>query len=249
MKRTILTAAVAIAAAGCAAIQQHRTPANPYEKPQFYSKYLAPNGNSLDAAIQHDLDRLMDNPNDAAVHNDLGQLLVRKGFPKDAELEFRRSIRADKKFYPAWYNLGLVQAARDEWGLAQNSFESAVHYKPGYSEAIFQLGLMSEKAGHTEDAVRYYAKAISINRQLLDVRVNPRVLDSKLVDLALIQLYPTEHTRDSMVFQATPLGYQQPVSQQQQEAPSPQAPAAKIVTPAAPITNPATQTPPPNPKQ
>ena len=63
---------------------------------------------------------------------------------------------------------------------------------------------MEEKRSNTHGAVDYYAKAFSINRPLLDVRVNPRILDTKLVDLALIKRYPNEHARESMQFQPTP---------------------------------------------
>jgi len=42
---------------------------------------------------------------------------------------------------------------------------------------------MEEQRHKTESAVEYYAKAFTINRSLLDVRVNPRILDTKLVPL------------------------------------------------------------------
>jgi hypothetical protein len=104
---------------------------------------------------------------------------------------------------------------------------------------------MEERRSNTEAALDYYAKAFAINHSLLDVRVNPRIVDSRLTDLALLRLYPNEHTRESMQFQPTPPGYaSEPVAP---EAPSPQAPAQQIVEPAPPITNPAQQTPPPQP--
>jgi hypothetical protein len=118
-----------------------------------------------------------------------------------------------------------------------------VHYKPGHSAALFQLGLMEEKRHHKDAAIAYYAKAFAINHSLLDLRVNPRILDSKLVDLALLKLYPTEHARESMSFQATPPGY----VQQGLEAPSTQPAAKDIVTPARPVTDPSMQAPPPTP--
>jgi tetratricopeptide (TPR) repeat protein len=244
MKRLTLLAIAATALAACTTMM-HRN-ATAYEKPPFYAKYLNPGASSLDAAIQRDLDALRANPNSATTHNDLGQLLVRKGFPKDAEIEFHRAIAADKKFYPAWYNLGLVQSSRDDFSAARSSFAEAVDLKPGHSQALFNLGLMEERRNHRDSALHYYAKALSINHQLLDVRVNPRVLDSQLIHLALIRLYPSEHNRESMTFQGTPPGYMQRMPEAL-PAPSPQAAAQNIVTPAAPITDPAMQTAPPTP--
>ena len=64
--------------------------------------------------------------------------------------------------------------------------------------------MIEEQRHNTEAAVNYYAKALSINHALLDVRVNPRILDSKLIDLALLRAYPNEHARESTQFQPTP---------------------------------------------
>jgi len=248
MKRTMTVFTAALLVAGCAAVQSmhtyHRN-ANPYAEPIFYTRYLNPSV-PLDAAIQRDLDALRANPADPALHNELGQYLAQRGFPKDAEIEFERAVNADSHFWPAWYNLGLTRQARGEYVGARVAFNRTLHYKPGHSQALFQMGLIEEARGNTERAVEMYAKAIGINHQLLDVRTNPRVLDSNLIHLALLRAYPKEHTRESVLFQATPPNYgARSVPAAEPAAPSPQAPADKILVPSAPITNPATQTAPP----
>src|SRR6185436_12326297 len=129
--------------------------------------------------IQRDIDALRATPNSATLHNDLGQLLIEKGFPKDAETEFERAVNADSHFYPAWYNLGLLRMSRGDTVGARVAFGQTVRHKPGHSAALFQLGLMEEQRGHSEAAIEAYAKAFAINHALLDVRVNPRILDSK----------------------------------------------------------------------
>lgn len=209
MKRTLPLMLAALALTACQSIKQrvdglHK---NPYEGRIFYTKYLNPAASPLDAQIQRDLDQLRANPNSPTVHNDLGQALLVKGFPKDAEREFERAVNADSHFYPAWYNLAMVRAARGDESGSAYAFRRTVHYKPGHAQALFQLGLVEESRNNDEAAVEYYAKAFSINHQLLDVRVNPRLLDSRLIHLALIKMYPTEHARESMLFQGTPAGY------------------------------------------
>jgi tetratricopeptide (TPR) repeat protein len=246
MKRALTITLAALAMAGCSAFKTldlHHGE-NPYEGRIFYTKYLNPQASPLDARIQRDLDQLRANPNQASVHNDLGQALLDKGFPKDAEVEFERAVSADKNFYPAWYNLGLVRESRGEYAGARFAYGRTVHYRPGHAPALFQLGLIAEKSGHPSAAIGYYAKAFLINHQLLDVRVNPRILDSRLVDQALIKAYPIEHARESMRFQGAPIAY----TDGQIPAPSPQADPAKIVTPAPPATDPGKQKAPPNPR-
>ena len=239
MKRFLPLIAI-LAATGCALTNNNND--NPYEESPFYARYLN-TGSALDARISQLLAALRDNPDSAMLHNELGQLLVAKGFPNDAEREFERAINEDGDFYPAWYNLGLVRASQGDHTGARRAFRRTQRLKKGHPEALFQLGLIEEKRGDKQQAIAYYAKAIRHNRAILDVKYNPLVLDSKLIALALLENYDREHARAGAAFQSAPMGYTQP----QTEAPSPQAPADEIVSPAPPLTDPATQTPPPQP--
>ena len=98
----------------------------------------------------------------------------------------------------------MIGAVFGEYVGARFAFNRTLHYKPGHSQALFQQGLIEESRGNMESAVEMFAKAIQINHQLLDPKTNPRVLDSKLIHLALLRAYPNEHTRESVMFQATP---------------------------------------------
>ena len=237
MKRTLVFLA-ALAAFGCSL----RTPAaSEYESP-FYAKYLN-TGTALDAQISRTLEALRANPESAQLHNDLGALLVQKGFPKDAEREFERAINLDGRYYQAWYNLGLVRAARGDEGGARRAYRATIHHKPGHPPALFQLGLIEEELQHIDRAVELYAKAITINPKMLDVAVNPRVLDTKLIHLALLKAYPTSHERMSMQFLGVAGAGSRRVTAPPQ-APSPQAAPQEIIPPSPPATDPSQQKPP-----
>src|SRR5215212_10879658 len=184
MKRLLLTTLV-IAFAGCSAVHHGK---DPYANP-FYAKYLNP-ANPVDQQIFRLVDALRASGDTPELHNDLGQLLLAKGFAKDAEREFERAVDSDAHFYPAWYNLGLMRAGRDDYSGARRAFQRTTHYKPGHAPALFQLGLMAERRGDSDAAIDYYAKAIRHNRAMLDVHTNPRILDSRLIDQALLRLYP-----------------------------------------------------------
>jgi len=236
MKRTLVFLA-ALAAFGCSL----RTPAaSEYESP-FYAKYLN-TGSALDAQITRTLAALQSDPASAQLHNDLGALLVQKGFPKDAEREFERAINLDGRAYQAWYNLALVRAARGDEGGARRAYRATLHHKPGHPAALFQLGLIEEELHHVDRAVALYAKAITINPKMLDLAVNPRVLDSKLIHLALIKAYPTSHERMSMQFLGVAGAGSRRVAAPQ--APSPQPAPQEIIPPAPPATDPSQQKPP-----
>ena len=157
MKRLLILAVAALTLAGCAELFDRDK--NPYENP-FWAKYLN-TGSNVDAAIARALEAVRQNPDSARTHNDLGVLLVQKGFPKDAEREFERSVNADSHFYPAWYNLGLVRASRGEDIGARHAFYRTVAYKPGHAAALFQLGLIEERRQNSDKAVKLYAKEVS----------------------------------------------------------------------------------------
>ena len=234
MKRTLLLLAT-LAAFGCAELRNSRASSNPYDDP-FYAKYLN-TGSALDAHINRTLDGLRADPKSAALHNELGSLLVQKGFPKDAEREFERAINIDGDYYQAWYNLGLVRGSRGDESGARRAFRATVHHKPGHAQALFQLALAEERLKHTDRAIDLYAKAYGINPKLLDPGYNPRVLDSELVHLALIRMYPVRHERESLQFQGVANGSaRRPVA-----APSPEATPQQIIPPAAPPTDPSMQ--------
>ena len=240
MKRILLIALAGLTIAGCTATRG----GNPYEKPPFYAKYLN-TGSALDAEIARTLDALRQNPDSPELHNHLGALLVDKGFPNDALVEFERAIDESRRYHPAWYNLGLVRASRgDEIG-ARRAFRRTVELKPGHAAALFQLGLIEEKRHHTDRAIALFAKAFTINPALLRVDVNPRILDSELTHLALLRAYPDAHTRLSMQFQ----GGAAPRDNNRPEAPSKQAQPESIVPPAPPATDPTQQPAPPPPSR
>ena len=211
MKRILVLTAVAAFAAGCSLLPQRNASENPYETAPFYGKYLN-TGSALDAQIQQKVDGLRANPNSAPLHNELGALLVQKGFPKDAVVEFERAVDADRKFYPAWYNLGMLYAAQDRHREAKRALEKTVDLKPGHTQALFLLGLIEEKTGDNDRAVELYAKAFRHNPAMMDVRWNPRILDSRLVHLAMLKLYPADQAKKSMQFHGTPAGYRDPAT-------------------------------------
>jgi tetratricopeptide (TPR) repeat protein len=237
MKRLLFLAAATLATFGCTAMHDLHSNDDAYAKPPFWSKYVN-TGSPLDAQLQRTLDAVRQDPGSPELHNQLGTLLVEKGFPKDAEREFERAVNANRHYYPAWYNLGLIRAAHgDELG-AHRALARTVALKPGHAAALFQLGLVEEKRHHTDRAVDLYAKAFSINPTLLDIDVNPRILDTKLTSLALIKMYPSRHTRLTTQFQGSVPMQRDP---QPQAAPSPQPAPQQIVPPAAPATDPSQQ--------
>lgn len=231
MKTLLLLALSALSLSGCLSIQnridQARFGDNPYLEPPFYARYLN-TGSEVDRQIQSYLEGLRVDPENPVYHNELGRLLVLKGFPNDAEREFRRALAADPDFYPALYNMALVDASRGDIRSAIRNLDATLDRKPGHAAAMFQKGLLLEKTGRTQQAIAVYARAFEINFDLLRPSVNPQIIESELVDLALLKLYPDEQRRRALRLQPTP-----PELIPAPEAPSEIESLDEIVAPAA----------------
>ena len=253
MKKLIVGSVVAMLATGCLTIHRQydaiKYGENPYEEPPFYTRYLDAR-NALDRSIAERVDALTADPNSPTIHNELGALLIEKGFPNDAEREFMRALYIDSDFYPAWYNLGLLYQSRGMNSEAMRAYKRTIDLKPGHASAHFNLGLIYEQRGSVDAAVDRYVKAFRINPNLLEVSVNPRILDSKLVPLALVKGYQATHSNTAIQAQGAPRDYVPPPSTQ---APSPQERPQDIVTPAPPPTDqgvqPSRPAPAPTPNQ
>jgi tetratricopeptide (TPR) repeat protein len=211
MIRALVLATATLAALGCTAVRNSVNHEEPYTTAPFYAKYLN-TGLPIDAQIQQRLDGLRADPNSATLHNELGTLLVQKGFPKDAEVEYGRAVASDKKYYQAWYNLGSIRALNGDTNGSRSALARTVSLKPGHPQALYSLGLLEEQAGNTERAVALYAKAFRHNPAMMDVRYNPRLVDSRLTHLALIKLYPEEHARRAMQFQGGQMAPKDPAT-------------------------------------
>ncbi len=242
MKRVLVIAAATALVAGCSLFHRNHS-GNPYDHP-FYSQWTTSNS-GIDVQIRNTVEALRTNQRSAPLHNHLGQLLVAKGFPKDAEREFERAVNADSHFYQAWYNLGLIRQSRQDYTGAERAYHRTVRLMKGHSEALFQLGLIEEARNNNDAAIDYYAKALRHNPAIFDVRTNPRVLDSKLIDLALLKNYERDHARQAGKFLGAPSDYVPPAKPQVEKAPSPQATPQQIVTPSAPVTETGKQIAPP----
>lgn len=128
-------------------------------------------------------------PEDAAVFNDLGNLLQMAGNPADAETAYRRALELDPARLSARFNLGLLLQQRSELRKALRQYREVIEQQPRHAWAHFQSGSVLEALGQENDAIAAYARAFRIDPQLAFPEVNPQVIDSDLVTQAMMRAY------------------------------------------------------------
>ncbi len=162
-----------------------------------YKGFLDP-GNPQHRATLDVLARLEKTPDDPSLHNDLGCLIARDGFWRDALREFETAAKLDKKDGRAHYNAGLVQTTRGEWGAARSAFKKAVDRAPGNWPAWWMLGFAEEKLGNPDAAVRAYASSLRVDTSLFDVRRNPYAAQTRLKSRVLLETYDRRIARAAL---------------------------------------------------
>jgi len=154
----------------------------------FYRKYLV-HGDPLDDKIVEQEKRVEANPEDANLHNDLGNLLAERRFPGEAAEQYEIAMKLDKKNFISAYNLGLVRETQGRAHDAIAAYQRSIKRKPGFPQSRFRLGRLYEHTNEPEPAVREYAAAFWIDPAMKDPRRNPLVVDCELVYLASLANY------------------------------------------------------------
>ncbi|MDQ2870131.1 MAG: tetratricopeptide repeat protein, partial [Acidobacteriota bacterium] len=167
----------------------------------FYRRYLIA-GNPLDDRIRAQEKRIASDPDSAPLHNDLGNLLAARRFPKDAREQYETAMKLDKTNFLAPYNMGMVLETEGRTGAAISAYEKSIDRNRGFPPARFRLGRLYERRGSTSAAIEQYARAFQIDPSMRDVRRNPLVAETRLLDRVTLQNYEKDVARASFASQA-----------------------------------------------
>jgi hypothetical protein len=117
----------------------------------------------------------------AAEFVDLGTMVFYRGFPTDSLGLYKKALDLDPGLYEAWFRIGLVEHKRYDLDKARQAYRRCLKKRPGHGWCNFYLGLLEEQLGHSTNALEHYERSFRHAPELADPRVNPEVLNSKLV--------------------------------------------------------------------
>jgi Tfp pilus assembly protein PilF len=100
----------------------------------------------------------------AREETDRAYALIKDGKYVDAEAVLKRALVADPMYGPARNDLGLVYYHIDRLYESAWEFQNAAKLMPRQAQPLNNLGLVMERAGKTDDALRAYAKAVELER-------------------------------------------------------------------------------------
>lgn len=137
-------------------------------------------------------------PQDPAVYNDLGNLLLLVPQPAEAEEAYRKAVELDPNKVSSLFNLGHLLQQRGELREAAKIFERVVKVEPRHAWAHYQLGALHERWGQQGKAIDEYATAFSLDPQLAFPEVNPHIVDNSLVTQAMLKAYKNDYAIPSV---------------------------------------------------
>lgn len=143
----------------------------------------APN---LDVALSRQYQLVAERPLDAAVQNDLGNLLLLVDQDAAAEQAYRKALELDGSHRAARFNLGLLLQSRGEHSAAIDEFSALLEIDPRHAWANYQIGVSLQETGRRRAAADHYAKAFGLDPSLSFAENNPHVIDNTMMTEALL---------------------------------------------------------------
>jgi len=147
---------------------------------------------NLQEALQAQKSLVAENPRDADLLNDLGNLLALAGDFAQAEEIYHRALEIEPDDVTALYNLALVLREQGELKAARKTFEAILEVDPRHAWTHYQLGALLDEQDNRSRAVQHYAEAFAIDRTLTSPKVNPHIVENQLATEALLLMYVEE---------------------------------------------------------
>ncbi|MEM9290191.1 MAG: tetratricopeptide repeat protein [Acidobacteriota bacterium] len=143
---------------------------------------------NLAKALEVQQQLVTERPNDPQVYNDLGNLLLLDQRVEEAELAYERAVELDSTRPTPHFNLALLYQRRGDTEQALETFQKVIELEPRYAWAHFQIGsILERQSGAKDEAVEAYGRAFALDPDLADSKVNPQVIESRLVIEAMLR--------------------------------------------------------------
>jgi tetratricopeptide (TPR) repeat protein len=84
---------------------------------------------------------------------------------------------------------GLSQMEKKKWSAATTSFQKVLAASPGNLYADYDLGVIAQSTGHSDEAISYYNKALAVNAAYNPALYNEAILLESSHPLQAIAMY------------------------------------------------------------
>jgi Flp pilus assembly protein TadD len=148
--------------------------------------------------------RLATEPDNPALHNNLGNLYVLRNWMDEAVVSYKRALKLNPASHVAWNNLGTAYMKQGKLGPAMDAFHKAVDRNPRYALAWYNMAVIHDTQGDYERMLDMYLKAVSLQPNLLSAEVNPQVVNNRHLMAIRVKRYIEEEGNSALPLEAMP---------------------------------------------
>ena len=112
------------------------------------------------------------NPQDAEVHNNLGNVLEKLEKFDEAQNNYRQAILLEQNYTEAYYNLANLLNKLGRFDEAEINYIQAIKLKPNFAEAFNNLANLLNKLGRFDEAEINYIQAIKLRPNFAEAFYN-----------------------------------------------------------------------------
>ncbi len=130
----------------------------------------------------------VDDPTNATLFSDLGNLLALDGRTDEAEAAYERALELAPDHPEVLYNLALLQQAAGRTQEALEHFKRSAQANPDSAWTHFQIASLLRERGRRQDAIAAYTEAFSLDPTLAFSDTNPQMIGNDEATTALLRV-------------------------------------------------------------
>lgn len=148
--------------------------------------------------------RLASEPDNAALHNNLGNVYVLENHMDQAINEYKTAAQLNRRSPVPWNNLGTTYLKIGEVLQARRAFLKALDIDPRYALGYYNLGTLYDQEEDYDKAIEYYLKALSLKPELADSKYNPQFAGNRNAMVVKLRHYLEESGNISLPLDRLP---------------------------------------------
>ena len=122
------------------------------------------------------------NPQDAEVHNNLGNVLEKLEKFDEAQNNYRQAILLEQNYTEAYYNLANLLNKLGRFDEAEINYIQAIKLRPNFAEAFNNLGNLLKELRRFNESIINFKKSLKINPELVTAEAEILFLTASIGD-------------------------------------------------------------------
>ena len=121
-------------------------------------------------------------PQDAEVHNNLGNVLEKLEKFDEAENNYRQAILLKQNYTEAYYNLANLFNKLGRFDEAEKNYNQAIKFRPNFAEAFNNLGNLLKELSRFDESIVNFKESLKINPDLTTAEAEILFLEANIGD-------------------------------------------------------------------